>query len=424
LSKTIPNMVRDLGKTAHLQTALTMSDAQLLEQYALHRNESAFEALLHRHGPLVYGVCRRLLFDRQDAEDAFQATFFVLARKAGSITGRSLLSNWLYGVAFRVAARARKNSLRRRVIERHGVDLTAVASAGSSVDRELAPLLHEEVQRLPDKYRSPVVLCYFEGKTNEQAAGQLQCPVGTVKTRLKKAREMLRTRLARRGVALTAGLLAANTLTAAVPAALLNATFQAALTFAAANAIAGGAASAQALTLSRGVLRDMLLRKLKTIAAAVLAVAVVAGTGGLAYQGLAVEPPTKDGKQNDKPKRDTDAILGTWQVVKVEVDGKDASETDDGKIFRSAPWTITKNKIVLKEGVLEMMYELDPFANPKAIDMDNGGDKRFACVYSLDGNTLKICAPVMPGGRRPAEVASKKGSGTRMLVLKRQAKDK
>ena len=166
----------------------------------------------------------------------------------------------------------------------------------------------------------------------------------------------------------------------------------------------------------------MLLRKLKTVAAAVLA--VVAGAGGLAYQGLAVEPPAKDGKQTDKPKRDREAILGTWQVVKIEVDGKDASETEDAKVFRSAPWTITKNKIVLKKGAFEMMYELDPFAKPKAIDLDNGGDKKFACVYSLDGDALKICAPLMPGGSRPAEVASKKGSSTRLLVLKRQTKDK
>ena len=167
----------------------------------------------------------------------------------------------------------------------------------------------------------------------------------------------------------------------------------------------------------------MLLRTLKTVAAAVLAVAVVAGAGGLAYHGLADEPPAKDGKQTDKPKRDREAILGTWQVVKVEVDGKDASETDDAKVFRSAPWTITKNKFVLKGG-LEMMYELDPFAKPKTIDLDNGGDKKVDCVYSLDGDTLKICAPLKPGGSRPAEVASKKGSGTRLLVFKRQAKDK
>jgi uncharacterized protein (TIGR03067 family) len=167
----------------------------------------------------------------------------------------------------------------------------------------------------------------------------------------------------------------------------------------------------------------MLLAKLKTIVTAVLAVAVVAGAGGLAYSGQAGEPPAKEGKQTDNPRNDKNAILGAWQVVKVEEDGKDASETDDGKRFLSAPWTITKDKILLGSGA-EMRYELDAFAKPKAIDLDNGGDKKFACVYSLDGDTLKICAPLKPGGGRPAEVASKQGGGTRILVLKRQAKDK
>src|SRR5262249_47890108 len=217
------------GNAERLQTWLMLSDAELLEQFALHRREAAFEALLYRHGPLVFGVCRRILFDMQAAEDAFQATFLVLARKARSITRRSLVSNWLYGVAFRVAARARKNALRRRVFERHNFDLTAVPDAGRSTDPDLAPLLHEEVQRLPDKFRGPFVLCYLEGKTNEEAADQLRWPVGTVKTRLSKAREMLRTRLARRGVALTTGLLTANALATGAPAALLDRTFQAGL---------------------------------------------------------------------------------------------------------------------------------------------------------------------------------------------------
>ena len=417
----ITDMLHTLGNAGRLQAWLVLSDAQLLEQFALHRHEAAFEALLHRHGPLVFGVCRRMLFDRQDAEDAFQATFLVLARKAGSITRRSLLSKWLYGVALRVAGRARKNALRRRVRERQDGDLTAVAAAGRSVDPDLAPLLHEEVRRLPDKYRGPVVLCYLEAKTNEEAAAQLQWPVGTVKTRLAKARKMLRRRLARRGVALTAGLLAANTLTAAVPAALLDGTFRAALTFAGGKAIAGGAASAQVLALSTGVLRAMLLEKLKVVATAVLAVAVVAGAGGLAYHSLAVEPPANDEKRADKPKEDKGAILGTWKVVKVEEDGKDASDTADGKRFMSNPFTITGDKIVL-EGLFEMTYKLDPAAKPKAIDPDNGGGKSWDCVYSLDGNTLKICAPLMPGGERPTEVASKEGSRTRLLVLKRAAK--
>jgi uncharacterized protein (TIGR03067 family) len=154
-----------------------------------------------------------------------------------------------------------------------------------------------------------------------------------------------------------------------------------------------------------------------------LAVAVVAGAGGLAYHGLAVEPPAKGDKKAEKPKGDKDAILGSWKVETVEEDGKDASETDDGKRFRSKPWTITGDKIVL-EGGLEMTYKLDPAAKPKAVDLDNGGGKTWDCVYSLDGDTLQICAPLTPGGDRPKEVASKAGGGTRLVVLKREAKDK
>src|SRR5262245_19515069 len=133
MSKTIPDVVCMPGDVERLRLWLMLSDAQLLDLFVLQRNEAAFEALLHRHGPLVFGVCRRILRDVQDAEDAFQATFLVLARKAPSITHRSRLSNWLYGVALRVAARARKNACRRRVIERHDFDLTAVAGAGDSL---------------------------------------------------------------------------------------------------------------------------------------------------------------------------------------------------------------------------------------------------------------------------------------------------
>src|SRR5262245_9034022 len=116
--KTITDVVRDLGRLAKLRADLALPDAQLLERYVVQRDEAAFEALLHRHGPLVFGVCRRLLFDPHDVEDAFQATFLILARKAGDIGRRALLGNWLYGVAFRVASRARKTSLRRHAREK------------------------------------------------------------------------------------------------------------------------------------------------------------------------------------------------------------------------------------------------------------------------------------------------------------------
>jgi uncharacterized protein (TIGR03067 family) len=141
------------------------------------------------------------------------------------------------------------------------------------------------------------------------------------------------------------------------------------------------------------------------------------------YHGLAVELPAKHDKKADKPKEDKDTILGTWKVEKVEEDGKDASETDDGKRFKSKPWTITGDKIVL-EGGFEMTDKLDPAAKPKAIDLDNGGGKTWDCVYSLHGDTLQIGAPLTPGDDRPKEVASKEGSKTRQLVLKRLAKDK
>jgi RNA polymerase sigma-70 factor (ECF subfamily) len=191
-----------------IDAALALPDDQLLERFVRLRDETAFEALLRRHEPLVFGVCRKLLYDVHDAEDAFQATFLVLARKAGSVAPPSLLGHWLYGVATRVATRARKAAL-RRAREQSGADLAAVPSAAEKEDSDLAPLLHEEVRRLPDKYRRPVVLCYLEGKTNEEAAHQLQWPVGTVQGRLNRARALLRARLTRRGFALSASLLAA-----------------------------------------------------------------------------------------------------------------------------------------------------------------------------------------------------------------------
>jgi RNA polymerase sigma factor (sigma-70 family) len=297
-AKTLIDVVRDLGRLANLQADLALPDTQLLERYVRERDEAAFEALLHRHGPLVFGVCQRLLYDAQDVEDAFQATFLILARKAASIVPQSLVGNWLYGVAYRVAARARKSACRRRR-EQLGADLTVVPDREKPIEPGLATLLHAEVERLPDKYRIPVMLCYLEGQTNERVAHQLRWPVGTVKIRLRRARELLRARLSRRGVALSAGMLAANTLTVPAPAALVQGTLQAARAFAAGRAVVRGAASARAFALSTGVLRTMLLGKLKTVVVAGLLVAIAAGAGDLAYHGLATEPSAQTASAAD-----------------------------------------------------------------------------------------------------------------------------
>jgi RNA polymerase sigma factor (sigma-70 family) len=178
--------------------------------------EEAFQALVRRHGPMVLGVCRHILGQVHDAEDAFQATFLVLARKAGTIRDRRVLGCWLYEVAYRIAVRAKTHAVRRRSRERQGAEVAAVAPAGDQdlaqdlAWAELRPVLHEEVNRLPEKYRSAVVLCYLEGRTNEEAAALLRWPVGTVKGRLSRARELLRSRLARRGLALSAAFLMAR----------------------------------------------------------------------------------------------------------------------------------------------------------------------------------------------------------------------
>jgi RNA polymerase sigma factor (sigma-70 family) len=186
------------------------NDEQLLEQFLTlddEAAEAAFRAIVVRHGPMVLGVCRHVLHRLQDAEDAFQATFLVLSRKADSIRDRRVLARWLYEVAYRIAIRARTEDGRRRAHERQGGEMTATVPIDDRGWGELRPVLHDEVNRLPEKYRTPVILCYLEGKTNEEVAQILKWPVGTVKGRLSRARGLLRSRLTRRGLALSAVLL-------------------------------------------------------------------------------------------------------------------------------------------------------------------------------------------------------------------------
>lgn len=182
------------------------SDRHLLRLYvesAGAEREAAFEALVRRHGPMVLKVCRHVLRGGNEVDDAFQATFFILARKAGSLKNPQLLGNWLYGVASKVSARAREVAVRRNARERLGVVTHVIAAPPLDDVDELRPVIHEEVRRLPEKFRAPIVLCYFEGRTHEEAAERLSCPVGTVKGRLSRARDLLRERLSRRGLAIT-----------------------------------------------------------------------------------------------------------------------------------------------------------------------------------------------------------------------------
>lgn len=271
--------------------AVGVKDADLLRRYVQQRDETAFETLVRRHGPMVFGVCRRVLHDLHDAEDAFQATFLVLVRKASSLRSPGLLGNWLYGVAHRTALEARKAAATRRAKEEK---VPPRPDAAEDAWADLLPVLDQELTRLPDKYRAVIVLCDLEGKTRSQAARHFGCAEGTAASRLARGRAMLAKRLARHGLSFAGAALAMafsrQAASAAVPAALGEATVQAA-----AGAAAGKVRliSAKVVALTEGVLKAMSLTRLQKILSLFLAVALVAGAGLLLHRASANKPSEK-----------------------------------------------------------------------------------------------------------------------------------
>jgi RNA polymerase sigma factor (sigma-70 family) len=267
-------ILRHLRRAGTLRDAAALTDGQLLERFLARRDEAAFEALVKRHGPMVLGVCRRVLGNAADAEDAFQATFLVLVRKAHAVRPRELVGNWLHGVAYRTALRARSAAAQRRAKERQVVPMPRQETPPDETWRDVQPVLDRELNGLPEKYRVPIVLCDLEGKTRRQAARQLGWPEGTLSCRLARGRALLARRLARHGLNFSGAGLAlglAQEAAAAVPPALLTAVTR--------TALAGGAPAGVAL-LAEGVLKAMLWTRLKVGAALVLALGMaVGGTG-------------------------------------------------------------------------------------------------------------------------------------------------
>jgi RNA polymerase sigma factor (sigma-70 family) len=293
-----------------------VSDAQLLEHFVKTGDQLAFELLVWRHERMVFGVCRRVLRDHHAAEDAFQATFLLLARKAASIGNYQAVAGWLHRVASRVAHHARSKASRRKRLGSPNADLASLPSprepSAELLARDLGPVLDEEVGRLPEKYRVPVVLCYLEGKTYAQAARQVGCPVGTLSARLTRARGMLQARLTRRGVGIGVGLLVAvlceHAASAAVPAALVAGTVKAALLVALGRA-AAGATSPEVAALTEGVLRSMLFHKLKLVSVLLAALVVCVGAGtyvAALHAGDPVQPPPGEKAVPAPPARGTD----------------------------------------------------------------------------------------------------------------------
>jgi RNA polymerase sigma factor (sigma-70 family) len=268
-------VIRHLRRAALLHKGDGPSDGQLLDSFIARREEIAFEALLRRHGPMVLGVCQRILRNLHDAEDAFQATFLVLARKASSVMPRGMVGSWLYGVAYRTAMKARAMNAKRRTKERLAGEMPR---SGSSTDEELLAQLDHELSRLPDKYRVPVILCELQGKSRREVARMLEIPEGTLSWRLAQARKLLAKRLTQKELVFPLAALAVG-LSPTLRASTLK------------TALTAGAVPAQVLALTEGVIKAMLLTKLKlTVCVATLAVVAGIGATGLTYRATAEEP--------------------------------------------------------------------------------------------------------------------------------------
>jgi RNA polymerase sigma factor (sigma-70 family) len=317
---TLDPLISRLRRTAEAAATGHLTDRELLERYVTRRDEAAFAALVRRHGGLVIAACRRVLSDAADVDDAFQATFLVLLHKASSIRWQPSLGSWLYTVAHRMAVRTRAHAQRRRRLEdRAAVVVTNEAAAPDLSWREACAVLHEELDRLPERYRLPLVLCYLEGQSRDEAARALGWTVGAVKGRLERGRERLRQRLVRRGVTLSAGLLAAVAAPsrAAVPIGLVDSVVSMASPLATPAAAAGHAA-----LLAQGVLHAMKLRQIqRTMAFCLLFGSLVAGVVLPALRAKA-EKPAPVVPADPPPPPAANASPQTAAPAKVTVQGR------------------------------------------------------------------------------------------------------
>jgi RNA polymerase sigma factor (sigma-70 family) len=307
----LTTVLRHIRKLAAVENCKDLTDEQLLDHFSSHHDEAAFAVLVRRHGPLVLRVCRRVLHQEQDAEDAFQATFFVLARKAASIRKREGLVNWLHGVAYRTAMNAKRDAARRREHEARAKTSSASLSRERAW-RDVQSILEEEIHRLPEKYRAPFLLCCVEERSRAEVAQQLRLKEGTVWSRLSRARKLLQQQLAARGVELSAVLgavaIAQQPGKAAVPIILVKSTIQAALHYAADSGAATGIVSANAAALANGVIRAMFTSKLKIATALLLASAAATGTGVATYETASAQQSASTLRAAEKPHLDVPMV--------------------------------------------------------------------------------------------------------------------
>lgn len=287
------NAVIDRLRSAIGLDGAGLTDGELLTRFVDSRDDVALAALIRRHGPMVWGVCSRMLRSHHDAEDAFQATFLVLVRKADSVAPREAVGNWLYGVAYQTATRLRAIAARRGARERVVTPMPEPV-VPAPPGNDLLPLLDEQLSRLPEKYRALIVLCHLEGKTLKEVAGRLGIPEGTAASRLARAREMLGKRLTRRGVTVSGAALASvlpeRAALAAAPTTLVASTIRAASMMATGQVISGTLVSANVVALTDGVVKAMVLSKIKSVLAVVLVLGTLLGGLGVGHQMMNERP--------------------------------------------------------------------------------------------------------------------------------------
>jgi RNA polymerase sigma factor (sigma-70 family) len=469
------NVLKHLRKVAAAENAEQLSDRQLVERFVAESDEAAFAALVQRHSGMVLNVCWRVLQNDSDADDACQATFMVLARKASSIRKKDLVASWLHGVAYRAANNLRTENVRR--LAREGQAAASKSRPKSEVTwREVQTILDEEIQRLPEELKGPVLLCYLEGKAHNEGAQQLGWSLTTFRGRLERGREVLRKRLTQRGVALSGALLAAVLSEKAASAAVSGSFLSVLVKGALATETTKGVVSA----LAQGVMKAMLITRLKTITTVVLVATLIAFGGGLLIQQMAAGQPINARQEganpasqkadapnpargNEEPKKEDAAtkqernkFLGTWQLVSVKSGSgygiTSKEELEESLRARMAELAEAVGFYVVYDGAgMWKQYtegdpafsflnysgtsEIDPSKEPKTIDYvvttgnaqaekagqnEKGQTKR--AIYEFVANeTLRVCIGA-PGKERPADL-SKPDQGQLLWVLQRVKKE-
>ena len=400
-----------------------LTDGQLLSRFIASRDERSFALLVRRHGPMVWRLCRRVLGHVQDAEDTFQATFLVLARRAASVVKRESVGSFLYGVAYRTALDAKAINARRRSREKQVADVPhpEVMPAG---ERDWRHWLDLELSRLPEKYRTTVILCDLEGRSRKEAARQLKVPEGTLSSRLAMARKMLALRLTRRGVALSGGVLSATlseVSATTIPARLVAATVKVAVLVAAGEF---SAVSSSVGILMKGAFQTMLLAKLKLVVGAVMVVMAL-GASGLVFRaaGQSAPGPKRPLSELEALRRENELLKLNLEVVLEKVRAQEAELRALRADARKAEGAENAQRESAAKALLQLAQEAERQATAKAA-LDAMLMKREADLKSYRGVLLQ--GRLVPGKSDPlqeAEAALKTLREARDTEAQRKAAD-